>query len=34
MFGKTFFEDYISLLKKEPNNVITQHEIYKEYQRK
>ena len=28
------FEDYISLLKKEPNNVITQHEIYKEYQKK
>lgn len=27
-------EDYISLLKKEPNNVITQHEIYKEYQKK
>lgn len=28
------FEDYIFLLKKEPNNVITQHEIYKEYQKK
>ena len=28
------FEDYSSLLKKEPNNVITQHEIYKEYQKK
>ena len=28
------FEDYISLLKKEPDNVITQHEIYKEYQKK
>jgi type I restriction enzyme M protein len=28
------FEDYISLLKKEPNNVITQHELYKEYQKK
>lgn len=27
-------EDYISLLKKEPNNVITQHELYKEYQKK
>lgn len=27
-------EDYISLLKKEPNNVITQQEIYKEYQKK
>lgn len=28
------FEDYISLLKKEPNSVITQHELYKEYQKK
>ena len=28
------FEDYISLLKKEPNNVLTQHEIYKEYRKK
>ncbi len=28
------FEDYISLLKKEPNNVVTQHELYKEYQKK
>lgn len=29
-----FFEDYISLLKKEPNKTITEHEIYKEYQKK
>jgi type I restriction enzyme M protein len=28
------FEDYISLLKKEPNKTITEHEIYKEYQKK
>ncbi|RLJ73427.1 restriction endonuclease subunit S [Pedobacter alluvionis] len=28
------FDDYISLLKKEPNKTITQHEIYKEYQKK
>lgn len=28
------FEDYISLLKKEPNKAITEHEIYKEYQKK
>lgn len=28
------FEDYISLLKKEPNKKITEHEIYKEYQKK
>lgn len=28
------FEDYISLLKKEPNANIEQHEIYKEYQKK
>jgi type I restriction enzyme M protein len=28
------FDDYISLLKKEPNKVITEHEIYKEYQKK
>jgi type I restriction enzyme M protein len=25
------FEDYVSLLKKEPNNAIVKHEIYKEY---
>ena len=34
MFGKTFLLKIIFLLKKEPNNVITQHEIYKEYQKK
>lgn len=28
------FEDYISLLKKEPNKAIAEHEIYKEYQKK
>ncbi|WP_312761873.1 restriction endonuclease subunit S [Epilithonimonas sp.] len=28
------FEDYISLLKKEPNANIRQHDIYKEYQKK
>ena len=28
------FDDYISLLKKEPNNTIANHEIYKEYQKK
>lgn len=28
------FEDYISLLKKEPNKTITEHELYKEYQKK
>ena len=28
------FEDYISLLKKEPTKAITEHEIYKEYQKK
>ena len=28
------FDDYISLLKKEPNKAITEHDIYKEYQKK
>jgi type I restriction enzyme M protein len=28
------FDDYFSLLKKQPNKVITEHEIYKEYQKK
>ena len=28
------FEDYISLLKKEPNKTVAEHEIYKEYQKK
>lgn len=28
------FDDYISLLKKQPNKAITEHEIYKEYQKK
>jgi type I restriction enzyme M protein len=28
------FEDYISLLKKAPNKAVTEHEIYKEYQKK
>lgn len=28
------FEDYVSLLKKTPNKAITEHEIYKEYQKK
>ena len=28
------FEDYLTLLKKEPNKTITEHEIYKEYQKK
>lgn len=28
------FEDYISLLKKEPNKAVIEHEIYKEYQKK
>lgn len=28
------FEDYLSLLKKEPNNKIIEHEIYKEYRSK
>ncbi|MEO8254111.1 MAG: restriction endonuclease subunit S [Flavobacterium sp.] len=28
------FDDYISLLKKEPKKAITEHEIYKEYQKK
>jgi type I restriction enzyme M protein len=28
------FEDYISLLKKAPNKTVTEHEIYKEYQKK
>ncbi|MFK7002643.1 MULTISPECIES: restriction endonuclease subunit S [Flavobacterium] len=28
------FEDYVSLLKKEPNKTIIEHEIYKEYQKK
>ncbi len=30
----TSFEDYVSLLKKGPNKTITEHEIYKEYQKK
>lgn len=28
------FEDYLTLLKKQPNEAIRQHEIYKEYQKK
>ena len=28
------FEDYVSLLKKEPNKTVVEHEIYKEYQKK
>lgn len=28
------FDDYVSLLKKEPNKAITEHENYKEYQKK
>lgn len=28
------FDDFISLLKKDPNKAITEHEIYKEYQKK
>ena len=28
------FEDYVSLLKKEPNKTVIEHEIYKEYQKK
>lgn len=28
------FEDYLTLLKKEPNKAIKEHEIYKEYQKK
>lgn len=28
------FEDYVSLLQKAPNKAITEHEIYKEYQKK
>lgn len=28
------FNDYVSLLKKEPNKAITEHEIYKEYKKK
>ena len=28
------FEDYVSLLKKEPNSVVKKHEIYQEYQSK
>ena len=28
------FEDYVSLLKKEPNDAVANHEIYKEYQKK
>lgn len=28
------FEDYISLLKKEPNKTVAEHDIYKEYQKK
>lgn len=28
------FEDYVSLLKKEPNKAVIEHEIYKEYQKK
>lgn len=28
------FEDYVSLLKKEPNKAIVEHELYKEYQKK
>jgi type I restriction enzyme M protein len=34
VWESTSFDDYISLLKKEPNNVITEHEVYKEYQKK
>jgi type I restriction enzyme M protein len=28
------FEDYVSLVKKAPNKAVTEHEIYKEYQKK
>jgi type I restriction enzyme M protein len=28
------FDDYVTLLKKEPNNVVEKHEIYKEYRKK
>ncbi|MCL2436049.1 MAG: restriction endonuclease subunit S, partial [Lentimicrobiaceae bacterium] len=28
------FDDYVSLLKKEPNNAVVNHEIYKEYRKK
>ena len=28
------FEDYVTLLKKEPNNAVVNHEIYKEYRKK
>ncbi len=34
VWGNISFDDYISLLKKEPNKVVTEHEIYKEYQKK
>jgi type I restriction enzyme M protein len=34
VFGNISFEDYISLLKKEPNSTIANHEIYKEYGKK
>jgi len=34
IWGNIGFEDYVTLLKKEPNKVITNHDIYKEYYKK
>jgi len=34
VWGNINFEDYITMLKKEPNNIITSHEIYQEYRKK
>jgi type I restriction enzyme M protein len=34
VWEKLSFDDYITLLKKEPNDVVTSHEIYKEYHKK
>ena len=34
VWGNISFEDYVSLLKKEPTNTIVEHEIYREYRKK
>jgi type I restriction enzyme M protein len=34
VWGSIAFDDYVTLLKKEPNNAVVKHEIYKEYRKK
>lgn len=34
VWGNISFEDYVSLLKKEPTNTIVEHEIYREFRKK